>query len=122
MQITVEVSESTLERLVKERVGELFSYDARYRSTPVREYVRGLVDEAAGAAVKTALESILPELKEYAIEAVRESTKNAMKNAACRGLKALKKLYSHFDPEKMTEDQRAWLERQIEKEAGTREE
>ena len=113
MQITVEVDESKIADLVRERIAELFSQDARYRETGVREEVRRIVDGAAVKAVSQAEKSIEAELPAMAAEAVRRETENEIGLAAKRGLKALSKLYAGFDPKTLTPDQRAWLETQI---------
>lgn len=58
-------------------------------------------------------ESKIAELPAMAVEAVRREIENEIGLAAKRGLKALSKLYAGFDPNKLTPEQRAWLESQI---------
>lgn len=113
MQITVEVDESKIADLVRERIEELFSLDTRYRETGVREMVRKIVDDAAVNAVSQAEKSIEADLPAMAAEAVRRETENEIGLAAKRGMRALQKLYAGFDPKKLTPEQRAWLESQI---------
>lgn len=113
MRITVEVPEEKVELLVRNRIAELFCSDSRFRETGVRELVRKIVDDSAVAAVRSATESIKTKLPAMASEAVNAATRNAIQDAAKRGLKALSKLYAGFDPSKLTVEQRAWLESQI---------
>jgi len=113
MKITVEIAEERVAALVKERIAELFSSDSRYRETGVRNLVRGIVDDAAVSAVRTARDAVTAELPAMANEAVRHALQNEIELAAKRGFGALRKLYAGFDPNKLTTDQRAWLEKQI---------
>ena len=113
MQITVEVDEKQITRLVSQRIGELFSDDARYRDTSVRDAIRGIVDVAAQAAVEAARDAIKADLPAIATDAVHRAVRADIDKAAARGLAALKKLYVGFDPNQLTAEQRAWLERQI---------
>lgn len=113
MKITVDVPESQVENLVKQRIAELFSDDSRYRETGVRELVRKIVDDAAVSAVQEAQKSMSAKFPALAEAAVTCATQEAIASAAKRGLKALSKLYDGFDPAKLTTEQRAWLERQI---------
>jgi len=113
MLITVDVSEQQIERLVRERIAELFSNDSRFRETGVRELLRRIVDETAVQAVRLARDGIMAELPAMASESVRLAVKDDIDKAAKRGLGVLRKLYAGFDPSKLTNEQRAWLEKQI---------
>jgi len=121
VQITVQVDDGKLEALVKQRVDELFSQDARYRDTGVRELVVRIVDEAAVSAVKQARDALAAELPALAAKAVRLAAEGDIIKAAKRGMNTLRKLYAGFDPAKLTPEQRAWLEKQITKAADQRE-
>ncbi len=101
MQNTVEVAEERVANLVRQRIAEPFSYDARFRETGVRDLLRRIVDEAATTAVRSARDAI----------AIEKATK--------RGLVALRKLYAGFDPAKLKPEQQAWLEKQT-SEAGNK--
>lgn len=113
MQITVEVAEERVADLVRQRIAELFSDDARFRETGVRDLLRRIVDEAATTAVCSARDAIAAELPAIAAEAVRRAVKDDIEKTAKRGLGALRKLYAGFDPAKLTPEHRAWLEQQI---------
>lgn len=113
MQITVDVSEDRVTQLVRQRIAELFSDDARFRDTGVRDVLRRIVDDAAVAAVRAARDSIAAELPALAAEAVRHAVEADIQAAARRGLGALRKLYAGFDPARLTTEQRTWIERQI---------
>jgi hypothetical protein len=117
MNITVEVSESEIAKLVRERIAELFSSDARYRETAVRGYVRSIVDHAAVEAVRGAQEAIASQLPEMAVDAVTRATKAEMEAAAKRGLRAFTKLNAGFNPNRMIPELKAWLEHQLAKAA-----
>lgn len=54
MKIEVEIPEDKITRLVLDRIGELFSEDARYRETAVRTAVHRIVDETAERVVRDA--------------------------------------------------------------------
>jgi hypothetical protein len=113
MQITVEVTEERVSNLVRRRIAELFSDDARFRETGVRNLLRQIADEAAMTAVRSARDAIASELPAMAADAVRRAVKDDIDKAAKRGLGALRKLYAGFDPSKLLPEQRAWLEKQI---------
>lgn len=117
MQVTVEIPDGRIAELVRQRINELLSDDARYRETGVRALVREIVDKAAGEAVRQANDAISAELPTMAAEAVRRATHEEIERAAKRGLGALRKLYAGFDPARLTQEQLAWVKRQIE-EAG----
>ena len=119
MQITVEISEVTITNLVRDRLAELFSDDSRYRATMVRDALRRIVDDAALIAVKNARDAIADKLPELASVAVERAIKNDIEKAAKRGIDALRKLFAGFDPNKLTLEQRLWLENQIKKAAQT---
>ena len=122
MKITVDVEESQICNLVKTRIAELFSTDARYRESRVRELINKIVDETAVSAVRQARDTIAGELPKLASEAVSRAIKLDMDKAATRGMGALRKLYAGFDPSKLTPEQRAWLEKQLATAADKREE
>jgi hypothetical protein len=122
MQITVEISEEKFTNLVRQRIEELFSNDARFRETAVRDLLRIIVDEAAVTAVRIARDSIASELPAMATDAVRMAVKDDIEKAAKRGLGALRKLYAGFDPSKLTPEQRAWVEKQIAEAGNNRDE
>jgi hypothetical protein len=113
VQITVNIDDSKVADLVRERIGELFSADSRYRETSVRDHVRRLVDDAAVAAVRAASAEIAGQLPEMARQAVERQVREDIQAAAKRGLQALRKLYAGFDPAKLTDQQRTWLVDQI---------
>jgi histone H3/H4 len=113
MQITVDVSEERILALVRQRIAELFSDDARFRETNVRQLLRGIVDDGAVAAVSAARNMLAGKLADMARDAVELAVKDEIATAAKRGITALRKLYAGFDPAKLTADQRAWLEKQI---------
>lgn len=113
MQITVDVNEERVADLVRQRLDELFSDDARYRDSGVRDQIRRLVDDAALGAVMAARDHIAGELPAMANAAVRREITDEMQRAAKRGLAMLRKLYAGFDPNKLAPEQRAWLEKQI---------
>jgi len=113
MQITVDVPEEKVAALVRTRISELFSGDARYRETGVRKLVQKIVDDAAVDAVRQARDAINKQLPAMATAAVNEALHADIAAAAKRGLNALRKLYVGFDPNKLTAEQRAWLENQI---------
>lgn len=113
VKITVEVEEERIASMVRQRIGELFSDDARFRETGVRDLLRRIVDDAAVAAVNAARDAIAAQLPEMAASAVEQAVKVDIANAAKRGMGALRKLYAGFDPTKLTAEQRAWLEKQI---------
>lgn len=122
MQITVEVPEDRVASLVRQRIDELFSNDARFRETGVRDLVRSIVDETATTAVKSARDAIAAELPAMATEAVKRAVKDDIEKAAKRGLGALRKLYAGFDPAKLTPEQRSWVEKQIAEAGNNRDE
>lgn len=113
MKLEIEVPEHKISEMVKTRIDELFSTDARYRETRVRDLVMAIVDEAAVSAVRSARNEISAKLPEMARESVARMLAIEIDNAAKRGLSALRKLYAGFDPSKLTDDQRAWLVKQI---------
>lgn len=113
MKITVEVSESRVSELVRQRIAELFSDDARYRDTGARELIRGIVDAAAVSAVAQARALIESELPALAADAVDRAVRADIESAAKRGMGTLRKLYAGRDPAKLPPEQRAWLESQI---------
>ena len=76
MQITVEVAEERVADLVRQRIAELFSDDARFRETGVRDLLRKIVDEAATTAVRSARDAIAAELPGV-VMTVRHCTPNA---------------------------------------------
>lgn len=121
MQITVDIEERRVADLVRGRIAELLSDDARYRGTPVRDLLRRMVDDAATTAVRAARDAIAAELPAMAAEAVRAAIKNEIDRAAKRGMGALRKLFAGFDPSKLTPEQRSWLEKQIAEGADKRE-
>ena len=117
MQITVEVADAAIRKLVQQRIVELFGDDSRYRETGARALVRRVVDEAAVEAVRRARDAIAGEVDGMAEAAYREGIKLEMAGAVKRGLKALGKLWGGFDPAKLTDEQRAWLVGQMSKAA-----
>ena len=121
MKVEIEIDEAQIVALVKQRLAELFSSDARYRDTGVRDRVRLIVDGAAVAAVDKARAAIEGRLPAFAAEAVERQVKADIENATRRGLGALKKLYAGFDPARMTPEQLAWLKDQIAKAAAAKE-
>jgi DNA invertase Pin-like site-specific DNA recombinase len=118
MQITVDVPEDRIRRLVAQRIDELFGDDARYRESRVRDLVRTIVDETAAVAVIAARDAIRHEFVQMAQDAVSEATRAEIAAAAKRGLAALRKLFAGFDPAKLTPEQRKWVEKQIADSAG----
>jgi hypothetical protein len=104
MLITVDVSEQQMSKLVRERIEELFRNDSSLRK---------IVDEIAVAAVRSARDAMMSEFPAMASESVRLAVKDDIDKAAKRGLGVLRKLYAGFDPSKLTNEQRAWLEKQI---------
>ena len=113
MNVTVEINEARITELVRQRIGELFSDDSRFRETPARDLIRRLTDEAAVSAIKQARDKIADELPVMAEDALRVALKADMELAAKRGTAALRKLYAGFDPAKLLPEQRAWLVKQI---------
>jgi hypothetical protein len=113
MKIEVEIPEDKITRLVLDRIGELFSEDARYRETAVRTAMHRIVDETAERAVRDAADAIAKDIPEIAKRVVREAVERQMQNATQRGLSALKKLWVGFDPQKLTPEMRVWLQSQL---------
>ncbi len=113
MEIKVEIDPEQIARMVRQRIAELFSDDNRYREGGDREMVRRLVDESAVESVRLARDSIKNELPAMAEAAVRQAVQHEIEKTAKRGLGALQKLYAGFDPNKLTPEQRIWLEKQI---------
>ena len=117
MQITINVDEGQIERMVRARVAELFSADARYREAGVRLTVNKFVDDAATEAVKEAWQNIKDKIPAMANQALTVAVNNEMTKAANRGLKMISKLFAGFDPKDLTPEQREWLTNQITKQA-----
>lgn len=113
MEIEVTIDERRIVSLVEQRVRELFSDDSRYRESGLRDLLRGIVDDAALEAVQAARDRITSEIPAIAVTALRDAVKLEMEKAAQRGLATLKKLFVGFDPRTMTDEQRAWLQRQL---------
>src|SRR3990167_8609732 len=105
MKIEVDIDEGKLRELVVQRIEELFSNDARYRDTPVRDMVRRLVDESAVAAIQQANVNMSASLPALAAVAVERALQDDITAAAKRGLAVLRKLYAGFDPSKLTPEQ-----------------
>jgi hypothetical protein len=113
MKITVEVPEERISQIIQTRINELFSEDSRYRESDIRTTIHRIIDTYALEAVKSAKDRIELEIPTMASEAVKKTMQYEMDKTAKRGFGALSKLYSGFDPAKLTQEQRAWLEKQI---------
>jgi hypothetical protein len=94
---------------------ELFSDDARFRESPVRSMIRRITDEVACEAVKQARAKIEIELPAMAETILREEIRAGMRKEAAKMVRDMRKLYSGFDPARLSEQERAWVLVQAEK-------
>jgi hypothetical protein len=109
MQVTLEIDERRFRDLAQARMDELFSDDARFRESPVRSMIRRMTDEVACEAVKHAREKIEIELPAMAATILREEIRARMQMESAKIVRDVRKLYSGFDPAKLTEQERAWV-------------
>jgi len=109
MQVTLEIDERRFRDLAQARMDELFSDDARFRESPVRSMIRRITDDVAVEAVRQARERIEIELPAMAETILREEIRAGMRKEAAKMVRGMRKLYSGFDPAKLSEQQRAWV-------------
>ena len=113
MQITVEIDEKLIEEMVNRRVRELFKADDRYGNSSVSAYqlVKKLTDEAVAKAITSDV------LKELISKAVAEKSETALKRACEQAVdtRIQRMIRMGFKPERLTEEHKAWLMDQIEK-------
>ena len=115
MQVTLEIDERRFRDLAQARMDELFSDDARFRESPVRSMIRRITDDVAVEAVRQARERIEIELPAMAETILREEIRAGMRKEAAKMVRDMRKLYSGFDPAKLSEQERAWVLVQAEK-------
>ncbi len=109
MQVTLEIDERRFRDLAQARMDELFSDDARFRESPVRSMIRRITDDVAVEAVRQARLKIEIELPAMAETILREEIRAGMHREAAKMVRDMRKLYSGFDPAKLSEQERAWV-------------
>ena len=109
MQVTLEIDERRFRDLAQARMDELFSDDARFRESPVRSMIRRITDDVAVEAVRQARAKIEIELPAMAETILREEIREAMRRESKAHVRDMRKLYSGFDPARLSEQQRAWV-------------
>ena len=117
MQLTINIDEARLTEILQEQASELFL--SGYQHDEPRREFRKMIDQALGTAITENMKTI--NVEEITAAAVRTAVKEEADKAAKRGLGVLRKQFAGFNPAKLPEDQRAWLEEQIAKAAKTQE-
>jgi sRNA-binding carbon storage regulator CsrA len=115
MQVTLEIDERRFRDLAQARMDELFSDDARFRESPVRSMIRRITDDVAVEVVRQARAKIEIELPAMAETILREEIRAGMRKEAAKMVRDMRKLYSGFDPARLSEQERAWVLVQAEK-------